>query len=110
MFRLFHDNNINFLGHKAVFMSVSVALMIIGCLGVIIRGFNLGVDFAGGTLVYARFVNAPTTDAIRDALTKEGVDGTKVIIQPIAGGTGSTGLLIRIPARVAGDTGGIGAC
>jgi preprotein translocase SecF subunit len=109
MFRLFHDNNINFLGHKAVFMSVSVVLMLVGCAGVIFRGFNLGVDFAGGTLVYARFVKPPTTDEIRDALTKEGVEGDKVIIQPIAGGTGSTGLLIRLPENAAGEAGGIGA-
>jgi len=47
MFRLFHDNNIDFLGHKAVFMTISVVLMLIGCAGVIFRGFNLGVDFAG---------------------------------------------------------------
>jgi preprotein translocase SecF subunit len=109
MFRLFHDNNINFLGHKAVFMSISVVLMILGCIGVIARGFNLGVDFAGGTLVYARFVNPPTTEQIREALTAEGVDGTKIIIQPIAGGTGSTGLLIRLPESAAGEAGGIGA-
>jgi preprotein translocase SecF subunit len=108
MFRLFHDNNINFLGHKAKFLMVSVALMLLGCAGVIIRGFNLGVDFAGGTLVYARFVNAPTPDAIRDALSHEGMDGSKVVIQPIAGGTGSTGLLIRVPENPGGEASGIG--
>jgi preprotein translocase SecF subunit len=99
MFRLFHDNNIDFLGRKAVFMTVSVLLMVAGCIAVVARGFNLGVDFAGGTLVYVRFVQAPPYDEIRDALKAEGVDSSKVIIQPISGGGSGTsdGVLIRLP-------------
>lgn len=109
MFRLFHDNNIDFLGKKHIFMTVSVILMLIGCVAVAIKGFNLGVDFAGGSLYYVRFTAAPSTDDIRVALRDQGIDTSKVIIQPISSGgrSASTGesLLIRLPA----DAGGIAA-
>jgi len=107
MFRLFHDNNIDFLGHKAVFMSISIALMVIGCIGVVARGFNLGVDFAGGSLYYVQFVKAPDTNDLRAALRDQGVDSQKVIIQPISssGRTGGgQGLLIRLPQEAGGQS------
>lgn len=114
MFRLFHDNNIDFLGHKRVFILMSVALMVIGCVGVVVRGFNLGVDFAGGSLYYVQFVNpTPTlTNDVRDALGTQGIDSQKATIQPISSsgraGTGQ-GLLIRLPAEATADeTAGIG--
>ncbi len=103
MFRLFHDNNIDFLGHKHVFMVVSVVLMVIGCVGVVARGFNLGVDFAGGSLYYVQFVNPPSTNDVREALQGQGIDSQKVTIQPISSGgrTGAgQGLLVRLPADV----------
>lgn len=115
MFRLFHDNNIDFLGHKARFMTISVILMLIGCVGVVARGFNLGVDFAGGSLFYVQFVKVPSTEEIRGALRTEGIDTTKVIIQPISAGGrtgGGQGLLIRVAKDAGGqgetEAGGIG--
>ena len=99
MFRLFHDNNIDFLHHKAKFIMVSVVLMLVGCVGVVANGFNLGVDFAGGSLFYVQFVKAPESDQIREALKTEGIDTSKVIIQPISSGgrtTGGQGLLVLL--------------
>lgn len=113
MFRLFHDNNIDFLGHKAVFISVSVIIMLIGCVGVMMRGFNLGVDFAGGSLYYVQFASSTPTDKIREALRGQGIDTQKVTIQPISSGGRSgvgEGQLIRLPADIGGGeaAGGIG--
>lgn len=105
MLRLFHDNNIDFLGRKAIFMTVSVILMLIGCVGVVARGFNLGVDFAGGSLYYLQFVQPPDSNKIRAALAEQGVDTQKVIIQPISAGgrtAGGQGLLIRLPKEAGG--------
>jgi preprotein translocase SecF subunit len=115
MLRLFHDNNIDFLGHKAVFMTISVVLMLIGCVGVVARGFNLGVDFAGGSLYYVQFVKAPDTEQIRAALRELGFYTQLVMVQPISacGRTaGGQGLLNRLPLEAGGgapaDAGGIG--
>jgi preprotein translocase SecF subunit len=107
MFRLFHDNNIDFLGRKAIFISISVALMLIGCVAVVARGFNLGVDFAGGSLYYVQFVKPTDAEHIRTALREQGVDTSKVVVQPISSGgraTGSQGLLIRLPQEAGGQT------
>ena len=113
MFRLFHDNNIDFLGHKAVTITISVILMLIGCVAVAVNGFNLGVDFAGGSLYHVQFTKAPSTDAIRDALDQQGIDSSQVTIQPISGGgPEGEGMLVRLPQEAGGGTdaeGGIGA-
>jgi preprotein translocase SecF subunit len=113
MFRLFHDNNIDFLGHKSVFIMISVVLMLIGCAAVAVRGFNLGVDFAGGSLYHVQFSKAPSTDEIRQALDGQGIDSSKVIIQPISGGgAAGEGMLIRLPQEAGGQAdaqGGIGS-
>jgi len=108
MIRLFHDNNIDFLKYKAVFICISVALVALSTIAVLTRGFNLGVDFAGGMLVTVRFVNPPEAELLRRALADQGVDTTKVTLQPTAGAQGSNdGLLVRMPIeRVAEDGGG----
>ncbi|QUW03895.1 protein translocase subunit SecF [Chloracidobacterium validum] len=47
----------------------------------VVRGFNLGVDFAGGTKLTVRFVSPPDENQIRDALRKGGYSPDKVVIQ-----------------------------
>src|SRR4029079_18687689 len=72
----------------------------------IARGFNLGVDFAGGSLYYLQFVTTPDTNRMRAALTEQGVDTQKVIIQPISAGgrtAGGQGLLVRLPKEAGGN-------
>lgn len=62
------DPRIDWLGHKWVFIGLSIALMLAGGVSLLMRGLNLGVDFTGGTLVYAKFKESPQLDRIRTAL------------------------------------------
>ncbi len=59
---------IDWLGYKWVFISLSFLLVLGGGISLLVRGLNLGVDFTGGTLVYAKFKDAPELDRIRTAL------------------------------------------
>jgi len=116
MIQLFKDTHIDFIGKKKIFIAVSVALMIAGGISVWLRGFNLGVDFAGGTMAYVRFKQVPPLDQIRkalgeqkDASGKQIIETEKVTIQTISG-TGNQ-LLIRLPQIRGSETqeGGIDA-
>lgn len=59
---------IDWLGYKWVCISLSFLLVLGGGISLLVRGLNLGVDFTGGTLVYAKFKDAPELDRIRTAL------------------------------------------
>jgi len=51
MFKIVKDNvNIDFIGHKKFFYFTSSLLCLISLLLIIFKGFNYGIDFAGGTL------------------------------------------------------------
>ncbi len=63
------DLNINFVGfrYKAVLISLLV-LLVGGVAGYLRGGLNMGVDFAGGTLIQVKFNKQTTADDVRNAL------------------------------------------
>jgi preprotein translocase subunit SecF len=61
--------DINFVGRMKLAFSISLALIIISLLSLIIhKGPNLGIDFAGGTLVQIKFKEATSVNDIRSPL------------------------------------------
>lgn len=72
--------NINFVGMLKYAVIFSTVLTIICVISFLWRGFNLGIDFAGGTLVQIKFKKETSADSIRQALTGIGI--TDSIIQP----------------------------
>lgn len=65
---------IDFLSRWRICMVLSTALILVGILAIPIRGFRLGLDFAGGTEVQVRFTDAEDIGEadVRSAL--EGLD------------------------------------
>lgn len=78
MVELFTNPRINWLRAKRYFIPISIALLLLGALSVQIRGFSLGVDFSGGTLITTRFKNPTTPDQIRSALAATGVNDVTI--------------------------------
>jgi preprotein translocase subunit SecF len=71
---------IDFLGKWRICVTISAALVLIGLLGIQVRGFRLGIDFAGGTEVQVRFLDAGGVDEgdIRDVVNGLGIPNASV--------------------------------
>ena len=104
MIQLFHNINIDWLGKRKFFIGLSIVLMLSGMGTALYRhrfhpkgteAFNLGVDFKGGTVVTARFKQAPSVDALRTAINRAGV--SDAVIQQALDRPGE--FLIKVPQQ-----------
>jgi preprotein translocase subunit SecF len=73
-----NKTNIDFIGKRkpAVFLSTVINLLII--IGIAAFGFNLGVDFAGGTVVELKFDHPITAQEVRQRAQKGGLEDVSV--------------------------------
>jgi len=49
---------------------ISAIVILIGLISILFQGFNLGIDFAGGTLIQIRFDKSVSTTEVRDILSE----------------------------------------
>ena len=105
MFQIFHNINIDWMGHRRWMIGISVLLMLAGLGSAIFRqstggqAFNLGVDFKGGTVVTTRFKQRPTDEAIRAALNEKGVPDA--VVQSVTDNPDT--VLIKVPLEEGKD-------
>lgn len=59
--------NIDFLGKSKMFFIVSGALIVLSLFFIFTKGFNYGIDFAGGTVVQVKFEKTPDLDKLRNS-------------------------------------------
>jgi preprotein translocase subunit SecF len=109
MIEVFRDIKYDFLEKKRLCLSLSCAVLLIGVASVLwplldgnpgTHAFNMGVDFTGGTIVSAKFTQHPEPNQIRAAIEKQGIEGSKVTIQPVSEQIGmapKNEVLIRLP-------------
>ncbi len=70
--RLIGDTKIPFVAKRRTFFILSGLLLAASIAVILIRGFNYGVDFTGGSFVQVRFTQPVTTEALRGALAAMG--------------------------------------
>jgi preprotein translocase subunit SecF len=72
---------IDFIGKWKICVTGSVIVLLIGLVGIPLRGFRMGVDFAGGTEMQVRFTGEGPVDPakIRDVLGELTVGGADVV-------------------------------
>jgi len=88
--------NYNFVGRRKLYYFISIAILVAGGISWGVRGFNLGVDFIGGTSYKVEFVQNADADQIRTALenTLVNENGTKasILVQSV----GTTGKEFKV--------------
>lgn len=79
-FQLVPENtNYDFVG-KAKFFSTLSAIVIAGMVFLLFtKGLNFGIDFTGGTVVQARFLEPTNTEEVRTIVTEMGEQETSVV-------------------------------
>lgn len=99
----FHEPNIDWMGRKWYFISVSLALLVAGFISIAVhRGLVYGIEFRSGTQVQVKFAKTPDVGAIRSQLEKEDWKGAS--IQSI-GLASEHSVMIELPLKE-GTTGG----
>ena len=83
MVEIFRNPQVDWIKIKKAFIGLTIFLMLVGAVSVQFRGFNLGVDFTGGTLMTVRFKETPELGRVRSVLAEGGIDTTKVTLQPV---------------------------
>jgi len=76
--RLLKEINIDFMGRRRAAMMFSIALLLISVGAMIVRGFNLGLDFTGGTLIEVGYQDPVELSEVRAALGEAGFQGATV--------------------------------
>jgi preprotein translocase subunit SecF len=116
MIEIFKNTKYDFLGKKWLFISISWLLILAGLVSVLYRAFdgkdythpfNLGVDFSGGTLATVKFREVPDFGRLRSALADQGIESTKISLQPVGNRIGeapSNEVLVRLPNLVTTGT------
>jgi preprotein translocase subunit SecF len=99
----FHEPNIDWMGRKWYFISVSLVLLAAGLVSIAIHhGLLYGIEFRSGTQVTVKFSKAPNLGKIRGELAKENWRGAS--IQRI-GLSSEHSVMIELPLEK-GATGG----
>jgi preprotein translocase subunit SecF len=70
--------NIDWLGKKWIFLSISAVLALAGIVSMAVKGMNMGIDFTGGTLAYVKFAQKVELDRVRAALSRAGLKAEEV--------------------------------
>lgn len=71
--------NINFVGKMKIAMAISAILILVGIGSVIYHGgFNLGIDFAGGSIIQVKFSKDVSADAIRKSLQSTKLENSTI--------------------------------
>ena len=87
--RVYHgESNVDFIGRRRTWYLISAAFVLVSLLSLMFRGFNLGIDFAGGGVFEFTPKTATTVTEVRDVVKEAGVKG-EPIVEKVGGGIGT---------------------
>ena len=84
-----------------IFFPITIIFLLIGLGSIITRGFNLGIDFTGGSIVDLTFENPVSVAQVRDVLKEHDMGNSIIQLENSDGKTEANSVLIR--TGVVGD-------
>ncbi|MCK6605194.1 MAG: protein translocase subunit SecF [Ignavibacteriaceae bacterium] len=98
--RIFKNLNVDWLGKRKTFYTVSLIIFLAGVLSILFRGMQFGIDFKGGSEIVFQFDKPIDITKMRDAMSKTELGNVEVKTFGA-----ETGVLVRtelqsIPAEV----------
>jgi preprotein translocase subunit SecF len=69
---------LDIVGRRNWFFALSLVIIVPGIVAMALRGFSLGIDFAGGTELEVTFANHPSFQQVEAAVDAEGVNGSVI--------------------------------
>ncbi|WP_455655623.1 protein translocase subunit SecF [Phascolarctobacterium sp.] len=84
-----------------IFFSITIIFLLVGLGSIITRGFNLGIDFTGGSIVDLTFEKPVTVAQVRDVLKEHDMGNSIIQLENSDGKTEANSVLIR--TGVVGD-------
>lgn len=78
-----------------IFFSITIIFLLVGIGSMIARGFNLGIDFTGGTLMDLSFKQNVTVSQVRDVLKEHDLGNSIIQLEGTDGAQSAQGVLIR---------------
>ena len=90
----FIKKDINFVGYKKIFLTISGVAVVVLVAFMGIRGFNFGIEFVGGSSISYANADGVTTEQLRSAFDEEGQSNATI---QTATTDGQEGFIVRIP-------------
>ena len=90
--------NFSIVRNWKIFFAITIIGLMIGYGSMIFRGFNLGIDFTGGSIMDLKFEKAVQVAQVREVLGKHNLGGAIIQLESNdSAATSSQGVLIRTP-------------
>ena len=89
------EANIDFVGRARTWFLVSAIVLVASVLGLTVRGFNLGIEFKGGTQFAVPIPADVTVTNLRDAIRSFGLG--EAVVQTATESTGQRTASVRVP-------------
>ncbi|MBQ8919825.1 MAG: protein translocase subunit SecF [Acidaminococcaceae bacterium] len=96
--------NFSIVRNWKIFFAITIIGLMIGYGSMIFRGFNLGIDFTGGSIMDLKFEKAVQVAQVREVLGKHDLGGAIIQLEGSDSNvTSSQGVLIRTPVIADND-------
>jgi preprotein translocase subunit SecF len=102
---IFKNTNFDFIKWRWHAMGLSALVIAAGILVIVTRGIPLGIEFAGGTAVIARFEQTTSIEQVRSALEQNYPGGSQNTVVQTYGDPALHQVMIRVP-EVGAEQGG----
>ncbi len=89
----FIKKDINFVGQKKIFLTISAVAVVVFVSFMVIKGFNFGVEFVGGSSITYTDAKGASIEEMRSAFAENGEENATI---QTANTSGTEGFIIRI--------------